>query len=65
MNSHFEIITSLQYQVKALRKIVKDFTSGERYVQLKNYYCRCLEIKNSEIRKLKLELASTKRKYRL
>lgn len=57
MKSNFEFTTSLQYQVKALRKIVNDFTSGERYVQLKNYYCRCLEIKNSEIRKLKLELA--------
>ncbi len=60
MKSNFEIVTNLQYQVRALQHTVDEFTSGERYIKLQNYYHKCLRIKEHEIERLKLELSEVR-----
>ncbi|MFI3214256.1 MAG: hypothetical protein R3Y24_13085, partial [Eubacteriales bacterium] len=55
MKSNFEFTTALQYQVKALKKIVSDFQSGERYITLQNECKNRLKSKDREISKIKGE----------
>lgn len=58
MNVSFEVMTSLQYEVRHLRALVAAFKSGERYVEIEKRYEKALAEKDREIRQLKKELAA-------
>jgi hypothetical protein len=58
INGNFEIITNLQYKVKALTGRVKAFESGEKYVAMQSEFRGGLNGKDREIKKLKRELAA-------
>jgi predicted nuclease with TOPRIM domain len=57
VNAGFEYTTALQYKVKALSGKVADFESGERYVRLNLEFKKRLKAKDTEIARLKNELA--------
>ncbi len=58
MHPSFGIITSLQYEVKKLTKLVEAFQSGEKYVRMENEFHKIIEGLKREIRSLKAELAA-------
>ena len=57
MNDRFEYINTLQCRIKSLKFQVKEFKSGEKYLSIKADYKAQLNDKDSEIKRLKLELA--------
>lgn len=59
MHVSFEYMTSLQYEVKNLRQLVKSFQSGERYLQMEKEYRRIINELEHQIRHLKAELAAS------
>ena len=58
MKSNFEIMTSLQYQVKILRARVQAFESGDKYIAMGVEHKKQLSDKTREIKKLTLELSN-------
>ena len=57
-NVQFELMTSLQYTNKDLKRRLREFEAGEKYVSLKAEHKRQLAEKDKEMSKLKLELAN-------
>ena len=60
-NAVFEYVTNLQYKVKSLASQVQSFESGEKYVSMCAEFERHLAAKDQNIKKLKLEIANTRR----
>ena len=61
MNPSFEYTSNLQYKVKSLSARVQAFESGEKYVKMRADHKGQIAIKDREIKKLKSELAGTRR----
>ena len=61
MDRSFEIITSLQYQLKAAQALVRAFQSGKKYLDMKEEHRRGVRALRMEIKKLKAELAQALR----
>ena len=57
MNHSFEIITSLQYENKALKAENRKLKSGQAFLGLKEHYKKEMAAKDRLIRELKKELA--------
>jgi len=57
MDYRFEYISNLQYKVKSLSSRVRAFESGDKYISMKEAQRKIASDKDSEIRKLKQELA--------
>lgn len=57
MNNSFEYITSLQYCLKAARKQIADFKSGEKYIQMETMFRKAERAYEATIKALKLELS--------
>lgn len=60
MRGSFEIITSLQYEVKALERRLTAFESGEKYVTMKEEHEKELRFLWRIIKKLRKELADAR-----
>lgn len=60
MHVSFEYMTSLQYEVKNLRRLVKSFQSGERYTQMEKEYRRIINELERQIQHLKADLAASR-----
>ena len=60
-NFAYEFFTSLQYRAKSMKAQLDAFTSGEKYVDLKAEAKAQLAKSEKEIKKLKQELADTRR----
>lgn len=58
MRVSFEYMTSLQYEVRKLTKLVEDLKSGEQYVRLEKEYRSIINELEREIHHLKKELAA-------
>ena len=61
MDRTFEIITSLQYQLKAAQALVRAFQSGKKYLDMKEEHRREVRALRMEIKRLKAELAQVLR----
>lgn len=61
MNRSFEIITSLQYQLKAAQALVEAFQSGKKYLDMKEEHSREVRALHMEIKRLTAELAQALR----
>ena len=57
MDGTFEMITALQYRVKALQHELDEFRSGERYMKLQSDQRRVINGYIREIIRLRKELA--------
>ena len=60
MRGSFEIITSLQYEVKTLERRLAAFESGEKYVTMKEEHEKELRFLLRIIKKLRKELADAR-----
>lgn len=58
MHLSFEYITSLQYEVKKLTKLIEAFRSGEKYTRMQKEFHKIIDGLKREIRSLKAELAA-------
>lgn len=58
MRPSFEFISSLQYEVKKLKKLVESFQSGEKYLQMEKEYRKIINSLERENRHLRAELAA-------
>ena len=61
MNSSFDRLTTLQYQVKALFREVEAFKSGEKYQKMNSEHQNIVRYYERQIKKLKQELAEARR----
>lgn len=61
MNSTFNKLTTLQYQVKALSREMDAFKSGEKYQKMNSEHKNIVRYYECQIRKLKQELAQARR----
>jgi hypothetical protein len=57
-NVQFELMTGLQYSNRDLKRRLREFETGEKYVSMRAQHREQLSGKDEEIRKLKLELAA-------
>lgn len=58
MRFDYDHVTNLEYKVRAQKLRIREFESGERYVKLKKLHGAEIRKKDSEIGRLKKELAS-------
>ena len=61
MDRSFEIITSLQYQLKAAQALIRAFQSGKKYLDMEEEHSREVRALRMEIKKLKAQLAQALR----
>ncbi len=60
IDSRFEYISNLQYEVHCLRTRLEAFTTGEKYLRMRAEFKSCFTAQNAIIRKLKAELADAR-----
>ena len=59
-NAQFELVTSLQYAYRDAKRRLKEFETGEKYVSMKAGHSKQLSEKDTEIKKVKLELGQSR-----
>lgn len=60
MNNSFEIITSLEYRLKAVTAEVMAFKSGQKYIKMENEFRKTLRHLEQTIKKIEEELADAR-----